>query len=71
MDLKMMTDESMARLLRLGMDNEGMAFASSMVLLILLIGVIHAFFFTEDGLAVWPAVLVVMAGLGGYFFLLS
>lgn len=66
-----MTDEGMARLLRLGMDNEGMVFASSVVLLILLIGVIHAFFFTEDGLMVWPAVLVLMAGLGGYFFLLS
>ena len=71
MDLKAMTDEGMARLLRLGMDNEGMAFASSMALLILLIGVIHAFFFTEDGLMIWPAVLVLMGGLGGYYLLLS
>ena len=69
MDLKTMTDEGMARLLRLGMDNDGTAFVSSMMLLILIIGVIYAFFFTEDGLMIWPVVLVLMS-LGGYLLLI-
>lgn len=69
MDLKTMTDDSMARLLRLGMDNDGAAFVSSMMLLILIIGVIYAFFFTEDGLITWPVVLVLMS-LGGYLLLI-
>lgn len=68
MDLKTMTDDSMARLLRLGMDNDGAAFVSSMMLLILIIGVIYAFF-TEDGLITWPVVLVLMS-LGGYLLLI-
>lgn len=69
MDLKTMTDDDMARLLRLGMDNDGTAFVSSMMLLILIIGVIYAFFFTEDGLIIWPVVLVLMS-LGGYLLLI-
>ena len=69
MDLKTMTDDGMARLLRLGMDNDGTAFVSSMMLLILIIGVICAFFFTEDGLMTWPVVLVLMS-LGGYLLLI-
>ena len=60
MDLKTMTDDGMARLLRLGMDNDGTAFVSSMMLLILIIGVIYALFFTEDSLMTWPVVLVLM-----------
>ncbi len=67
-DLKTMTDDGMAQLLRLGMDNDGTAFLSSMMLLILIIGVIHAFFFTEDGLMMWPVVVVLMS-LGGYLLL--
>jgi hypothetical protein len=64
-----MTDDDMARLLRLGMDNDGTAFVRSMMLLILIIGVIYAFFFTEDGLMIWPVVLVLMS-LGGYLLLI-
>ncbi|SEP42847.1 hypothetical protein SAMN05216316_3052 [Nitrosovibrio sp. Nv6] len=67
-DLKTMTDDDMARLLRLGMDNDGTAFVSSMMLLILIIGVIHVFFFTEDGLMMWPVVVILMS-LGGYLLL--
>ena len=67
-DLKTMTDDGMAQLLRLGMDNDGTAFLSSMMLLILIIGVIHAVFFTEDGLMMWPVVVVLMS-LGGYLLL--
>jgi len=69
MDLKTMTDDGMARLLRLGMDNDGTAFVSSMMLLILIIGVIYALFFTEDSLMTWPVVLVLMS-LGGYLLLI-
>ncbi|HEU4854286.1 MAG TPA: hypothetical protein VFS89_03250 [Nitrosospira sp.] len=58
----------MARLLRLGMDNDGTAFVSSMMLLILIIGVIYAFFFTEDGLMMWPVAVALMS-LGGYLLL--
>ncbi|MDD3431457.1 MAG: hypothetical protein PHF38_05465 [Bacteroidales bacterium] len=63
-----MTDDGMARLLRLGMDNDGTAFFSSMMLLILLIGVIQALFFTKGGLMTWPVVVVLMS-LGGYLLL--
>ncbi|SFN84914.1 hypothetical protein [Nitrosospira briensis] len=63
-----MTDESMAQLLRLGMNNDGTTFLSLMMLSILIIGVIHAFFFTKDGSMMWPVVVVLMS-LGGYFLL--
>jgi hypothetical protein len=63
-----MTDDGMARLLRLGMDNDGTTFVSSMMLLILISGVIYALFFTKDGLMMWPVVVVLMS-LGGYFLL--
>ena len=46
-DLKTMTDDDVAQLLRLGMNNDGTTFLSLMMLSILIIGVIHAFFFTE------------------------
>jgi hypothetical protein len=64
-----MTDDGMARLLRLGMDNDGTTFVSSMMLLILIIGVIYALFFTEDGLMMWPVAVVLMS-LGGYLLLI-
>jgi hypothetical protein len=63
-----MTDDDVAQLLRLGMNNDGTTFLSLMMLSILIIGVIHAFFFTEDGSMMWPVVVVLMS-LGGYFLL--